>query len=56
MDHTPQISQLAAAALRDALAAAQHGDLATALGWLMSIDAASWEGITARLTDLGAYR
>ena len=56
MDHAPEISHLAAAALRDALTAAQHGELAAALGHLMSIDATSWEGIKARLADLATDR
>jgi len=54
MDRTPAISQLAVAALRDALTAAHYGDLAAVMGHLMSIDGASWAAIKERLVDLSA--
>ncbi|MEY9940728.1 hypothetical protein [Streptacidiphilus sp. MAP5-3] len=51
--NAPIIRPLAAAHFRDALTAAQTGDLPTALGALLAIDDQSWQGIRARLDDLG---
>ena len=57
MDRTtpraPVIRPLAAAHFRDALTAAQNGDIPTAVGALLAIDNESWQGITARLNTLG---
>lgn len=49
----PVIRPLAAAHLRDALTAAQSGDLPAALGALLAIDHQSWQGISHRLDTLG---
>ncbi|WP_172383575.1 hypothetical protein [Streptomyces sp. MNP-20] len=48
------ITLMAAADLRDALTAAQSGDLPAAAHHLCSIDPVSWQGITERLAAVGA--
>jgi hypothetical protein len=48
------VRPLAAALLRDALTAAEHGQIPEAVGALMSIDADSWRGIEHRLHLLGS--
>ena len=48
------VRPLAAALLRDALTAAEHGKVPEAVGALMSIDAESWRGIEQRLYLLGS--
>jgi len=49
----PVIRPLAAVHFREALTAAQTGDLPAAVGALLAIDAESWQGITARLESVG---
>lgn len=44
---------MAAGELREALQAHARGDVPTAVGALMSIDAASWQAIEHRLAILG---
>ncbi|MBF9068179.1 hypothetical protein [Streptacidiphilus fuscans] len=51
--NAPIIRPLAAAHFRDALTAAQSGDLPATLGALLAIDNESWEGIRTRLDELG---
>ncbi|NGO14065.1 hypothetical protein G5C60_42365 [Streptomyces sp. HC44] len=48
------ITLMAAGDARDALAAAQRGDLPAAVHALMSIDPASWQGIEQRLAACGS--
>lgn len=48
-----EVDLLAAVHLREALEAAERGDRPAAVGALMSIDAASWAGIEARLATFG---
>ena len=49
----PAIRPLAAAHFRDALTAAETGDLPTVVGALLAIDNQSWQAITDRLNTLG---
>ncbi|WP_217197085.1 hypothetical protein [Streptomyces buecherae] len=50
---TGHITLMAAAELRDAIAARARGELPAAINALMNIDADSWQAIEHRLATLG---